>query len=97
MYFNQVNREELDSKLAYIQVTWVRAAPEGAVTASSVNEGSFERVHNVRRFVFETPFTRDGAARGPVHHQRLRLTHLTGKTKYFVRITLFLFLQYLFV
>ncbi|XP_026329927.1 dedicator of cytokinesis protein 9 isoform X2 [Hyposmocoma kahamanoa] len=75
-----VNREELDSKLAYIQVTWVRAAPEGAVTASSANEGSFERAHNVRRFVFETPFTRDGAARGPVHHQRLRLTHLTAES-----------------
>ncbi|KAL0849010.1 hypothetical protein ABMA28_013385 [Loxostege sticticalis] len=74
-----VNRDELDSKLAYIQVTWVRTAPEGVAVASSSCEGSFERVHNVRRFVFETPFTRDGAARGPVHHQRLRLTHLTAE------------------
>ncbi|XP_061379186.1 dedicator of cytokinesis protein 9 isoform X2 [Danaus plexippus] len=74
-----VNREDLDSKLAYIQVTWVRASPEGMGTAISGGEGSFERVHNVRRFVFETPFTRDGAARGPVHHQRLRLTHLTAE------------------
>ncbi|CAH0700754.1 unnamed protein product [Spodoptera exigua] len=71
-----VNRDELDSKLAYIQVTWVRAAPEGVVVSGG-GEGSFERAHNVRRFVFETPFTRDGAARGPVHHQRIRLTHLT--------------------
>ncbi|XP_052757821.1 dedicator of cytokinesis protein 9 isoform X1 [Galleria mellonella] len=74
-----VNRDELDSKLAYIQVTWVRAAPEGVAVTSSSGEGSFERVHNVRRFVFETPFTSDGAARGPVHHQRLRLTHLTAE------------------
>ncbi|KAG6459344.1 dedicator of cytokinesis protein 9 isoform X2 [Manduca sexta] len=77
-----VNRSELDSKLAYIQVTWVRAAPEGAGAsppASSGADGAFHRVHNVRRFVFETPFTRDGAARGPVHHQRLRLTHLTAE------------------
>ncbi|XP_045515392.1 dedicator of cytokinesis protein 9 [Pieris brassicae] len=72
-----VNRDELDTKLAYIQVTWVRAAPEGMLACSSSAEGSFERAHNIRRFVFETPFTRDGAARGPVHHQRLRLTHLT--------------------
>ncbi|XP_041973645.1 dedicator of cytokinesis protein 9 [Aricia agestis] len=75
-----VNRDELDSKLAYIQVTWVRAAPEGAGAAPPGCEGSFERVHNVRRFVFETPFTRDGAARGPVHHQWLRLTHLTAES-----------------
>ncbi|XP_050362245.1 dedicator of cytokinesis protein 9 [Nymphalis io] len=73
-----VNRDELDSKLAYIQVTWVRASPEGMSATHSGGEGSFDRVHNVRRFVFETPFTRDGAARGPVHHQRLRLTHLTA-------------------
>ncbi|XP_072936312.1 dedicator of cytokinesis protein 9 [Epargyreus clarus] len=71
-----VNREELDGKLAYIQVTWVRATGEGAAAGG---EGAFERAHNVRRFVFETPFTRDGAARGPVHHQRLRLTHLTAE------------------
>ncbi|XP_049871737.1 dedicator of cytokinesis protein 9 [Pectinophora gossypiella] len=75
-----VNRDELDSKLAHIQVTWVRAAPEGVASVSTASEGSFERAHNVRRFVFETPFTRDGAARGPVHHQRLRLTHLTAET-----------------
>ncbi|XP_075992073.1 dedicator of cytokinesis protein Ziz isoform X1 [Anticarsia gemmatalis] len=74
-----VNREELESKLAYIQVTWVRAAPEGVSPVPSGGEGSFDRAHNIRRFVFETPFTRDGAARGPVHHQRLRLTHLTAE------------------
>ncbi|XP_028029187.1 dedicator of cytokinesis protein 9 [Bombyx mandarina] len=74
-----VNREELDSKLAYIQVTWVRAAPEGVTTTGSSAESSFERVHNVRRFVFETPFTSSGAARGPVHEQHLRLTHLTAE------------------
>ncbi|KPI93946.1 Dedicator of cytokinesis protein 9 [Papilio xuthus] len=74
-----VNRDELDSKLAYIQVTWVRSAPEGRAAASASGEGAFERAHNVRRFVFETPFTRDGAPRGPVHHQRLRLTHLTAE------------------
>ncbi|XP_063376067.1 dedicator of cytokinesis protein 9 [Cydia fagiglandana] len=73
-----VNRSELDSKLAYIQVTWVRAAPSGVALGAGSGE-SFERAHNVRRFVFETPFTRDGAARGPVHHQRLRLTKLTAE------------------
>ncbi|XP_013200563.1 dedicator of cytokinesis protein 9 isoform X1 [Amyelois transitella] len=75
-----VNRDELDSKLAYIQVTWVRPAPCGVATASASTEGSFERVHNVKRFMFETPFTRDGAARGPVHHQRLRITTLTTES-----------------
>ncbi|CAH0603294.1 unnamed protein product [Chrysodeixis includens] len=74
-----VNRDELDSKLAYIQVTWVRSAGEGVAAAGS-GQGSFERAHNVRRFVYETPFTRDGAARGPVHHQRLRLSHLTAES-----------------
>ncbi|GBP59749.1 Dedicator of cytokinesis protein 9 [Eumeta japonica] len=78
-----VRREELDPKLAYIQVTWVRALPDngsGGPACPTGGEGSFERAHNVRRFVYETPFTRDGAARGPVHHQRLRLTHLTAES-----------------
>lgn len=74
-----MKREELDPSLAYVQVTWVRAAPEGAGCAGGARDAAFERAHNVRRFVFETPFTRDGAARGPVHHQRVRTTHLTGK------------------
>ncbi|CAG9099891.1 unnamed protein product [Plutella xylostella] len=73
--FLPVKRDELDPKVAYIQVTYVRAATEGG----GVSAGAFESAHNVKRFVYETPFTRDGAARGPVHHQWRRLTHLTAE------------------
>lgn len=67
-----VKVEELDARLAHLQVTSVRALPTRPAPRASL-----ERSHNVRRFAYETPFTRDGRARGPVHEQWTRVTILT--------------------
>ena len=39
----------------------------------------FEREHNIRRFVFETPFTLSGKAHGALVGQHKRKTILTSK------------------
>lgn len=40
----------------------------------------FEQENNIRRFVFETPFTLSGKAHGALSEQHKRKTILTSKT-----------------
>jgi hypothetical protein len=39
----------------------------------------FERNNNIRRFMFETPFTKDGKARGEIENQWRRRTIITSE------------------
>ncbi|TNM94208.1 hypothetical protein fugu_002384 [Takifugu bimaculatus] len=60
----RVNPKDLDSKYAYIQEQEDRKT-------------DFEKSHNIRRFVFETPFTVSGKKQGGVEEQCKRRTILT--------------------
>uniref|UniRef100_H2YGG2 DOCKER domain-containing protein n=1 Tax=Ciona savignyi TaxID=51511 RepID=H2YGG2_CIOSA len=71
----KVNRKELDPKLAYIQVTYVQ--PYFDEQEREQRTTYFEQQHNVRNFVFETPFTPGGRARGDIEEQWKRKTILT--------------------
>lgn len=67
---------ELDPKLAYIQVTHV--TPYFCKDELEVRQNFFEQNHDVDTFQFETPFTKNGAARGSVSEQWKRRTILTS-------------------
>ncbi|XP_061082235.1 dedicator of cytokinesis protein 9-like isoform X3 [Conger conger] len=71
----KVNSKDLDSKYAYIQVTHVTPFLEEKDLVDRKTE--FERSHNIRRFVFETPFTVSGKKQGGVEEQCKRRTILT--------------------
>ncbi|XP_064167013.1 dedicator of cytokinesis protein 9-like isoform X5 [Anguilla rostrata] len=71
----KVNPKDLDSKYAYIQVTHVTPFLEEKELADRKTD--FERSHNIRRFVFETPFTVSGKKQGGVEEQCKRCTILT--------------------
>ncbi|KAJ8252909.1 hypothetical protein GJAV_G00206900 [Gymnothorax javanicus] len=71
----KVNPKDLDSKYAYIQVTHVSPFLEEKEQVDRKTE--FERSHNIRRFVFETPFTVSGKKQGGVEEQCKRRTILT--------------------
>ncbi|EFA03420.2 Dedicator of cytokinesis protein 11-like Protein [Tribolium castaneum] len=73
-----VNASELDAKLAYIQVTHVTPYLEKTDLEDRQNE--FEQNHDINTFMFETPFTKDGKARGNPEEQWKRRTIL--KTEY---------------
>lgn len=73
----QVNRKDLDPKYAYIQVTYVQ--PYFDEQELEHRRTKFERSHNVRHFVFETPFTPGGKARGNIEDQWKRKTILSSK------------------
>lgn len=83
----QVNPGELDQKFAYIQVTHVTPYYEEKELQKRITE--FERNNNIKRFMFETPFTKAGKARGEIHEQFKRRTILISKffkhqnTRYF--------------
>lgn len=68
----QVNVNELDPKLAYIQVTHVIPFFTKDELDQRLNE--FEQNHDVDTFMYETPFTKSGAARGAVEEQWKRKT-----------------------
>ncbi|XP_063232760.1 dedicator of cytokinesis protein 9 isoform X1 [Bacillus rossius redtenbacheri] len=68
---------ELDAKFAYIQVTHVTPYFEKAEYEERQTE--FEQCHDVNCFMFETPFTKDGKARGSPEDQWKRRTILTTK------------------
>ncbi|CAN0238510.1 unnamed protein product [Lampetra fluviatilis] len=72
---NPVDASELDPRLAYIQITFVQPFFSGAEQAARRTD--FERGHNVRRFVFETPYTASGRKHGDVTEQCKRRTVLT--------------------
>ncbi|XP_068140209.1 dedicator of cytokinesis protein 9 isoform X1 [Drosophila tropicalis] len=73
-----VKVEELDAKLAYIQVTHVIPFFSKDELDQRLNE--FEQNHDVDTFMYETPFTKSGAARGNVEDQWKRKTVI--KTQY---------------
>lgn len=75
--FTQVNPKELDPKYAYIQVTYV--TPFFEEKEIDDRKTDFEMHHNIRRFVFETPFTLSGKKHGGVEEQCKRRTVLTSR------------------
>lgn len=79
LLFAQVNPKDLDSKYAYIQVTHV--TPYLDDKEQEDRKTDFEKSHNIRRFVFETPFTVSGKKQGGVEEQCKRRTILTSKRK----------------
>ncbi|XP_050306735.1 dedicator of cytokinesis protein 9 isoform X2 [Anthonomus grandis grandis] len=72
-----VVQDDLDPKYAYIQVTHVTPYFE---KGSEDRQTDFDQNHNVCTFMYETPFTRDGKARGNPEEQWKRRTIL--KTNY---------------
>ncbi|XP_029397640.1 dedicator of cytokinesis protein 9 isoform X23 [Mus pahari] len=72
----KVNPKDLDSKFAYIQVTHV--TPFFDEKELQERRTEFERCHNIRRFMFETPFTQTGKRQGGVEEQCKRRTILTA-------------------
>nr|XP_033803485.1 dedicator of cytokinesis protein 9 isoform X4 [Geotrypetes seraphini] len=72
----KVNPKDLDSKYAYIQVTHV--IPYFEEKELQERRTEFERSHNIRRFVFEMPFTLSGKRQGGVEEQCKRRTILTA-------------------
>lgn len=72
LFFLQVKVDELDAKLAYIQVTHVIPFFSKDELDQRLNE--FEQNHDVDTFMYETPFTKSGAARGSVEDQWKRKT-----------------------
>ncbi|KAL9930008.1 dedicator of cytokinesis protein Ziz isoform 2-T3 [Glossina fuscipes fuscipes] len=73
-----VDVQELDAKLAYIQVTHVVPFFSKEELDQRLNE--FEQNHDVDTFMYETPFTKSGSARGTVEEQWKRKTVI--KTSY---------------
>lgn len=73
----QINTKDLDSKYAYIQVTHVTPFLEEKELLERKTD--FERSHNIRRFVFEMPFTVSGKKQGGVEEQCKRRTILTSE------------------
>ncbi|XP_016424097.1 dedicator of cytokinesis protein 9 [Sinocyclocheilus rhinocerous] len=71
----KINPKDLDSKYAYIQVTHVTPFLEEKELLERKTD--FERSHNIRRFVFEMPFTVSGKKQGGVEEQCKRRTILT--------------------
>ncbi|XP_072539768.1 dedicator of cytokinesis protein 9 isoform X4 [Salminus brasiliensis] len=71
----RVNPKDLEAKFAYIQVTHV--TPYLEEKELEERRTDFERSHNIRRFVFETPFTGSGKRHGGVDEQCKRRTVLT--------------------
>ncbi|XP_037392452.1 dedicator of cytokinesis protein 9 isoform X14 [Pygocentrus nattereri] len=71
----RVNPKDLEAKFAYIQVTHV--TPYLEEKELEERRTDFERSHNIRRFVFETPFTVSGKRHGGVDEQCKRRTVLT--------------------
>uniref|UniRef100_A0A673HWM1 Dedicator of cytokinesis protein 9-like n=1 Tax=Sinocyclocheilus rhinocerous TaxID=307959 RepID=A0A673HWM1_9TELE len=72
----KINPKDLDSKYAYIQVTHVTPFLEEKELLERKTD--FERSHNIRRFVFEMPFTVSGKKQGGVEEQCKRRTILTA-------------------
>lgn len=71
-----VDVTQLDPKLAYLQITHV--TPYFCKDELEERQNDFEQNHDVDTFMFETPFTRNGGARGNVEDQWKRRTILTS-------------------
>lgn len=77
-FYFQVDPNALDPKLAYIQVTHVIPFFSKEELDQRLNE--FEQNHDVDTFMYETPFTKSGAARGSVEEQWKRKTVIKSKS-----------------
>lgn len=75
----QVDANGLDPKLAYIQVTHV--IPYFCKDEAETRQTEFEQNHDVDTFSYETPFTKNGTARGSIEDQWKRRTILTSKSQ----------------
>lgn len=71
----KVHAETLDSKIGHIQITYVQ--PYFDDEELEVRPTVFERNNNIRRFIYETPFTVSGKAHGSLTEQCKRKTILT--------------------
>ncbi|XP_046338287.2 dedicator of cytokinesis protein 9-like isoform X11 [Haliotis rufescens] len=71
---NKVNPAELDARFAHIQVTYVTPYFDEKELAERLTD--YERNNNIRRFMFETPFTKDGKSHGNIDEQCKRRTIL---------------------
>ncbi|PVD19166.1 hypothetical protein C0Q70_21731 [Pomacea canaliculata] len=71
---NKVNPAMLDPKYGYIQVTYATPYFEEKELLERVTD--YERNNTIRRFMFETPFTKEGHARGSIEEQYKRRTIL---------------------
>lgn len=69
-----MNPKELDSRFAYIQVTFVK--PFFEEKEEPEKKTDFEKNHNIKHFVFETPYTLSGKKHGGVEEQCKRRTVL---------------------
>ena len=72
-----MNPHDLDPGKAYIQVTYV--TPYFDAREAEERQTDFERNNNLRRFMYETPFTKNGKPRGEVNEQFKRRTILTSQ------------------
>ena len=68
---------KLDQRYAHIQVTHVTPYFEEKELQKRITE--FERQNNIRRFMFETPFTESGKSHGEIHEQCKRRTILVSE------------------
>ncbi len=73
---------DLDPEHAYIQITHVE--PYFTPEDLEKRKTKFEMANNISRFVFETPFTKDGKSRGDVTKQCMRKTILTSELRMFM-------------
>lgn len=71
----KVHPETLESKIGYIQITYVQ--PYFDDEELELRPTLFERNNNIRRFIYETPFTVSGKAHGNLTEQCKRKTILT--------------------
>lgn len=72
---NNFDTNTLDPEKAYIQITYVE--PFFETYEMRHRETYFERNFNIKRFIFATPFTKNGKAHGELHEQCKRKTILT--------------------
>ncbi|KAJ8040484.1 Dedicator of cytokinesis protein 7 [Holothuria leucospilota] len=72
---NTVDCKKLNPEKAYIQITFVE--PYFDFYETLHRHTAFELYNNIKRFVFATPFTKDGKAHGDIGAQYKRKTILT--------------------
>ena len=78
----QVNPADLDPKYGYIQVSFVTPYFEEKELQERVTD--FERNNTLRRFMFETPFTKGSQAQGAIEEQYKRRTILVSELRFVV-------------
>ena len=77
-----MNPADLDSKYGYIQVSFVTPYFEEKELQERVTD--FERNNTIRRFMYETPFTKGTQAQGTIEEQYKRRTILVSELFVFV-------------